>query len=147
MAGAWRGLSYTSVRIELGRRNSDSLQVLYRFLVAHVAGVERGFGFEQHEVNFVVGDGLMFHAMRHDDEFAFAHQGFAFLGAVEKFHAQGALEDEEEFVLGVVVVPDELAFHLHQLHVGIVQFTDNFRGEVIGKLRELFGDVHLFHAG
>ena len=51
-----------------------------------------------------------------DDEFAFADYGFV----VAEFHAQGAFDDVEEFVLVFVVMPDEFAFELDDFYEAVV---------------------------
>jgi len=48
-------------------------------------------------------------------------------GPVAKLDPQSALQHEEQFVLPLMVVPDEFPFHLHQFHVGIVQLRDDLR--------------------
>src|SRR4029077_7629264 len=42
-----------------------------------------------------------------------------------------------------MMVPDELSLHLDQLHVGIIQLTDNFWTPVAGKAGQFFGQVDL----
>ena len=46
-------------------------------------------------------------------------------------------DDQEELVLVVVVVPDELAFELDDLDVGVVQLGDDLRAPVLVELPEL----------
>jgi hypothetical protein len=67
-------------------------------------------------MDFVVGDRAMLNAMGNDDEFAFANYGFV----IAKLHAQHAFDHEEKFVFNVVMVPDEFAFDLDDLHRAIV---------------------------
>ena len=68
-------------------------------------------------MNFFFGDGKMFDPVRHDDEFAFPHKGFA----IAEFHAQGPFCDEKQFILVLMMMPDEFAFKLHRLHMEIIQ--------------------------
>jgi hypothetical protein len=67
-------------------------------------------------MDFVVGDRAMLNAMGNDDELAFANYRFV----IAKLHAQDAFDYEEEFVFDVVMVPDEFAFDLDDLHRAIV---------------------------
>ena len=55
-----------------------------------------------------LGDRLMFYAPRHDEELAFVELD----DPVTKMYRQVAMEDQEELVLLLVMVPDELAFEL-----------------------------------
>jgi len=58
----------------------------------------------------------MLDAMGNDDEFAFANYGFM----IAKLHAQHAFDHEEKFVFNIVMVPDEFAFDLDDLHRAVV---------------------------
>src|SRR5262245_61028741 len=49
---------------------SQPLEPVERALVAHVAGVERGGGLEQHHLRLALGHGTVLHAARHDQELA-----------------------------------------------------------------------------
>src|SRR3979411_1801618 len=67
--------------------------------------------------------------MGNDDEFAFANYGFM----IAKLHAQHAFDHEEQFVFNVMMVPDEFAFDLDDLHRVII---DDAEQVLIPKVRE-----------
>src|SRR6267142_2359363 len=71
----------------------------------------------------------MLDAMGNDDELAFANYGFM----IAKLHAQHAFDHEEQFVFNVVMVPDEFAFDLDDLHRAVV---DNAQQALIPKIGE-----------
>ncbi|MGC1767943.1 MAG: hypothetical protein WA785_06495, partial [Candidatus Acidiferrales bacterium] len=52
----------------------QAFQFDYGAFVAHVAGVEGCFGFDEQHVDFFVGDGKMLDAFGDDDEFAGLHE-------------------------------------------------------------------------
>jgi hypothetical protein len=92
-------------------------------------------------VGFLVGDGAMLDASRDDDQFTRADDGFV----AAKFHAQRALDDEEQFVFDIMVVPNELALDLHNLHCAIVDFANQALVPVIRERAEFFFEVDGFH--
>jgi hypothetical protein len=67
-------------------------------------------------MDFFFGDRAMLDAMRNDDELAFANYRLV----IAKLHSKDAFDYEEEFVFDVVMVPDEFAFDLDDLHRAIV---------------------------
>jgi hypothetical protein len=48
-------------------------------------------------------------------------------------------------VLGLVMVPDELAAQLDDLHVHVVDAADDLRRPALREARELVGEVHDLH--
>src|SRR6267142_6748801 len=80
-------------------------------------------------MDFFVGDRAMLHAMGNDDELAFANYGFM----IAKLHAEHAFDHEEQFVFNIMMVPDEFAFDLYDLHGAIV---DDAYLALIPKVRE-----------
>ncbi len=85
------------------------------------------------------GHRLVFDAPRNDKELALVE----FDDSITKVDGQLATEDEKELVLALVVVPDELAFELRQLHMLAVELADDPRAPAFGELLELLGEVHL----
>src|SRR5712675_845231 len=83
----------------------------------------------------------MLHAMGNDDEFAFANYGFM----IAKLHAQHAFDHEEQFVFNVVMVPDEFAFDLDDLHSAIVDDAQLALIPVIGEGAEFFLKIYGLH--
>ena len=112
-----------------------------RPLILYVARVQRRGRLEQQNVRLLFGDGPMFNATRHDQELACYQPDVP----IPKLHAKPALDDEEEFVLVVVVVPDERPLELDQLHLLAVQLADNLRLPLVAELRQLLAEVHLVH--
>src|ERR1700728_536611 len=122
------------------------LQVVLCTLIFHIAGVERGSGLEKHDPALFFGDRLMLDAARNDDEFSFADPFMAFAkGFIADVHAEAAFDDQEHFVLVVVVMPYEFRVGLHQLDNLPVELAGDMRLVVFGNFREFFGDVDLVH--
>src|SRR5438093_4414907 len=76
-----------------------------------------------------------------DDELPFLH-GHA---PISKLHREPALVDQEEFVLVLVLVPDERAVELDELHVLSVQLTHDLRVPMGSEQRELLRQADLIH--
>src|SRR5277367_5265515 len=84
-----------------GMGKSNALQFGARPVAGHVSGIESGFGFEEYEMDFFVGDRQMFYAFGHDYEFAGTDGAFA----IAETHAQGSGDDQEHFIFVIVVMP------------------------------------------
>jgi hypothetical protein len=97
------------------------LELGYGPFVGDVAGVQSGFRFDEHDVDFFVGCGAMLYAAGDDDEFAGADTRFV----IAEFHAQRAFDYQEEFVFIVVMMPDEFALDLDYFDLGVVEFADD----------------------
>jgi hypothetical protein len=50
---------------------------------------------------------------------------------IPKFHYKTTFHDKEEFIFMIMLVPNELALKLYELHVLTVQFTRNPRVKVV----------------
>lgn len=76
-------------------------------------------------------------AARHDQEFTFGEieAGLDALG-VAVVHVKRAADDEEHFILMVVMMPEELASDFDELHVLAVEFAHYLGGPRFGELRE-----------
>ena len=85
-----------------------------------------------------LGDRLMFYAPRHDEELAFVELD----DPVTKMYRQVAVEDQEELVLVLVMVPDELAFELGELDVLAVEFADDTGAPTFSELLEFLSEVN-----
>src|SRR5229473_4707787 len=83
----------------------------------------------------------MLNAMRNNDEFAFANYGLV----VAKLHAQHALDYEEEFIFDVMMMPDEFAFDLDDLHRAIVNNAQQALIPKIGETAEFFLEINGLH--
>ena len=85
------------------------------------------------------GDRLVFYAARNDEELALVE----FDDPVTKMYRQVAVEDQEELVLLLVMVPDELAFEFGELDVLAVELADDTGAPMFSELLEFLGEVHL----
>src|ERR1700686_249125 len=83
----------------------------------------------------------MLYAARNDNELA----GFDPFVMVAEFHAEAALDDEEHLVFVLVMMENELAFQLIELHVLAVEFGGDVGLPVFGDLGEFLGDVYFRH--
>jgi len=86
-----------------------------------------------------ISDRFVLHAPGNDEELAFVE----FDDPVAKVDRQVAVEDQKEFVLVLVMVPDELTFQLGEFDMLSVEFTDDSGAPVFSELLEFFGEVHL----
>src|SRR6266403_521191 len=92
-------------------------------------------------MDFFVGDRAMLHAMGNDDEFAFANYGFM----IAKLHTQHAFNHEEKFVFNVMMVPDEFAFDLDDLHGAIVDDAEQALTPKVREGAEFFLKIYGLH--
>src|ERR1700686_5680673 len=83
----------------------------------------------------------MLYAARNDNELA----GFDPFVMVAEVHAEAALDDEEHLVFVLVMMENELAFQLIELHVLAVEFGGDVGLPVFGDLGEFLGDVYFRH--
>src|SRR5947199_8552893 len=92
-------------------------------------------------MSLLIGHGSVFDAVRDDEKFAFLQPNIP----VSKLHPKPALDDEEQLVFIIVVVPNEWPLELHELDQLAAEFTDDLRLPVLGKQRKFFREVHLVH--
>ncbi len=90
-------------------------------------------------MRFLARDRAMLDAVRHDEHLAGPERH----GAVAQLDVERALQHEEEIVGVVVLVPDELALHLHDHHVVAVVGRHGARRPVFGEAAELLGEIDL----
>src|ERR1035438_9207834 len=89
-----------------------------------MARIESTGGFKQHYVNLLASDGAVLRASRHDHEFTFRKlHGFLSACGIFVIHAERAVNNQEQLVLRVMMMPNEFALELDQLHVLPVQLT------------------------
>src|ERR1700691_425297 len=125
-------------------RNCSALEALQfdaGAFVAHVPRVQSCFRFDQDYVDFFLRDGHVLDALGDDDEFTRQHGDIA----IAEAHAQPAFYDQKHFILVVVMMPDEFAAELYDLHVGIVQLADDCGAPVFDYARQFFIQVYRFH--
>src|SRR5882762_4632064 len=94
-----------------GRRSpreqvSDALELGDSPFVGDVAGIQRRFRLDQDDVDFLVSDGAVLDAARHNDKFAFLDDGFV----ATEFHPQRTFHDQKQFVFVFMMMPDKFAF-------------------------------------
>ena len=64
---------------------------------------------------------------------------------IPKLHPQGAFDDQEEFVLVLVMMPDEITLDFDRLEVAVVHLADDARFPVIGEEIEFCFQVDRVH--
>jgi hypothetical protein len=79
----------------------------------------------------------MFGAAGYDDAFA----GIEGDDVVSEFDAEASLEDEEEFVFILMMVPGEFAQYFNEFDLLIVQPCDDFWPPVFAEQAEFFGKI------
>src|SRR5579864_2220945 len=120
---------------------SNALQLGDRPLVTHIARIQRRGWLEKQDVRHLLSDRPMFDATRNDQEFAFFEPDMPIL----KLHAEAAFDNEDQFVLVVVVVQYERPLEFDQLHHLAIQLADDLRLPLVAELRQLLFQVHLVH--
>jgi hypothetical protein len=88
-------------------------------------------------MHFFSGTRAVLDAARDNEHFAGAEGD----DAVGELNVQRALEDEEEVVGVVMLVPDELALNFHDHDVEVIQLRDRARRPVVGECRQLGGEI------
>jgi hypothetical protein len=122
-------------------KDSDTLELGDGPFVSDVSGIQSGFRFDEHDVNFLVGDGAVLYPARDDDEFPFTHDGFV----IAELHAQSPFDDKKQLILVFMMVPEEFAFELHGFDVAVIHFAEDARFVVIGEAAEFFFQVNRVH--
>src|SRR5579859_1896668 len=97
--------------------------------------IERGFWLQQQHLCFLFCDRQMLDAARNDHKLSRVQMYLA----IAQFDKQVSGDDQEEFVLLFMMMPDKLALQFDELDMRIVQLAHNFRTPRIMKLREFFG--------
>jgi hypothetical protein len=117
------------------------LQLRHGALVHDVTGVQRTGGLEEQEPAFFLGHWTVLDAAGNDDEFAFLDP----LVMVAEFHAEAPFDDKEKLVLMVMMMEDEFAFNLVELHHLAVELGADVGLPVFGDFGEFFGDIDFAH--
>lgn len=84
----------------------------------------------------------MFDTVGDDQEFAFVQLDIP----VAELHSQRSGDHEKEFILHIVLVPDELPFELGQFDMLTIQFTHDPRVPMVVEEGEFFTDIDLIHS-
>ena len=90
----------------------NALQFVQRHFVLDVPRVQSCAWFEQKDPSFLVSDGTVFHSARHHDELAFTQMH----RLVAELNTKFPLHHEEHLVFILVMMPDEFALELVELH-------------------------------
>jgi hypothetical protein len=84
-----------------------------RALAALIAGVQNPTRFDQQQLNFLLGKGLVLYAFRDDEHLARRDQD----GAIAKVDPQHAVYDHEGLICVLVIMPYEIALQLYDLEL------------------------------
>jgi hypothetical protein len=68
--------------------HSNTFELRDRPFIGDISGVQSGFGLDQHDVDFLIGDRAVLNASWHNNKFAFFDDGFA----IPEFHSQRAFD-------------------------------------------------------
>src|SRR5437899_13087234 len=100
---------------------SDALELGDGPFVGDVPGVQRRIRLDQDNVDLFVRHGTVLDAVRHDNEFALAHDTFT----IAEFHAERAFHYEKKFIFAVVMMPEEFSFDLDCFLQAITYLTND----------------------
>jgi hypothetical protein len=112
--------------------------MLDRLLADNIASVQGRFRFDQNDVDLVFRHWHVFDSTGNDNEFSGADSNIA----VAQPYEQLTLRHEEQLVLIFVMMPNELAFELCQLDVGVVQLGGDLWSPVVAEQIEFLSDIH-----
>lgn len=121
-----------------------SLQLLQhpsRQIAFRIPGIQYAGGLEQQDAHLFLRHRAVLHAARDDQEFVFGQ----FYLAVPELHCETAFDDQEHFILVVVLVPHEFALELDQLDFLAVQFAYDPGIPVVVEKAEFLREVDFFH--
>jgi hypothetical protein len=111
--------------------------MLDRLLANNIASVQGRFRFDQKDVDLVFRPWHVFDSTGNDNEFSGADSNIA----VAQPYEQLTLRHEEQLVLIFVMMPNELAFELCQLDVGVVQLGGDLWSPVVAEQIEFLLDI------
>lgn len=83
----------------------------------------------------------MLHASRNNEELALSQRD----DTIAELHVEASVDDEEELILALVLMPHELALEFDELYMLTVEFTDDLRIPMCVEQRELFAEIDLLH--
>jgi hypothetical protein len=110
-------------------------------LVDDVARVPHRRRLEQDDLRLLIGGRSMLDAARHDQKLARAEMH----ALVPELDPEPAAPDEEQLVLGVLMVPRENALHLDQLDLLPVQLRHYLGAPMLGEAGEGLTELHGLH--
>ncbi len=109
-------------------------------IALHVARIQRRFRFKQQYLRFFFGCRHMLDTVRDDDELAFVKMDIL----ITQLDEQVSFDDEKQLVFNIVVMPDEFAFELNELHVRSVDLTCDPGTPIVLKEIKLLAEIHFF---
>src|SRR5262245_10772436 len=92
-------------------------------------------------MSLLLSDGPVFDATRDDQELAFFKPDVP----IPKLHTKPTFDDEEKFVLMVVMVPDERPLEFDQFHLLLIQLADDLRFPLVAEQRQLLAEIDFLH--
>src|SRR5215208_2971023 len=105
-----------SIPDSIACKMSDSVEIRHSPVAVYVARVERGLRFEQQNVRLFFGNRQVLDPSRNNHKLAF----FKMDVAVSEPDEQMAFDHKKQLVFRFVMMPDEFALELHQLHLRFV---------------------------
>jgi hypothetical protein len=125
---------------------SDSLQIFHCLFSVDIARIECARGLKQQHMDFHRGHGTVLHSTRHDDELALIQVKRRLdARSVSVIHAEIAVQHQEQFILSLMVMPNELALKLYKLDVLAIELADDFRTPMFFEERQLLTQVYFLH--
>ena len=106
-----------------------------------VAGIRRPRGLDQKNVRLFLRDRAMLDPLGYHEYFTWAKMDVS----ISHTDCEPTLQDKEEVIRVIMLVPDELALNFDHHEVMSVELADGSRLPVLRKSRELFHEVDCIH--
>ncbi len=120
---------------------SNTLKFVHSPFVFDIASVQRGGWFKEQNTALLFCHWTMLDSTRHHDKLSRLDP----FVPVAELHAEAPFDNQEHFVFMIVMMEDERAVELHELHVLSVEFGGDAGLVVVVNLSELFGYVDFGH--
>src|SRR5918996_808635 len=121
------------------RASLDPAVLVHREIGDDVPGVPDLFGLDQQQLHLFLRHRPVLHALGDHHQLTRAEDHLA----ISKLDGQRSLNYQKQLVLTLVAVPHELALHLGQLHVTVVQIGYDLGAPPIAEPGELLGQTDL----
>src|SRR5258706_8505129 len=108
---------------------------------SYVAAVRRARRLDEQHMHLFLGDRTVLRAFRYHEHLAGTERDIA----LAQPDREAAFQHEKEIVRVVVLVPLELALHLHHHQVVAIEHADGARLPVVAEGGELFCEIDRFH--
>ena len=119
------------------------LRLADRSVSSRVARIQCRSGLEQHDFDLGVRIGFMHDSFRNDDHLAGLHP----FRSIPKVHSEAAPNDEEQFILELVGVPDKVTAKLDEFHLLAIELSNDFGRPLIREEVQLFCKVYFVKHG